>query len=204
MEQENSSELVPKQETGVKIDVEERVELGHPDEAEAFFRSVSARLLDVNNWKSYAGKISADFQLIDINGHKAERPVKEGDYIQIDIPGPGPQSGDGFDWVKVEKIAEETKNNVHTLSMRVRPTPSPLNDETSVAHFYSRQSTSTFSVSQNDNKITVGIFDRNTEPNKNGGSAAERIRDKAVGLTAITAFSRIQWTLLAKGLLSRN
>lgn len=204
MGDENNSRLVPEQEIGTPIDAEEYVQLHDDEEAKEFFGVVKSRLLQVNKWKDWAGAISASFQLYTRDGDKLYRPVKEGDLIRIDIPGPGPSSSDGFDWVEVEKIDEVPGLYIHNFSFRVRPTSSPSNEEADIAHFYSPQSTSTFTITLRDKKISAGIYDRNTIPNTSAESVSDKLRDTTVGLAAVTAFSKIQWKTLAKGLLSRE
>lgn len=204
MGDDNNSKLVPEQKSGTSIDAEENVKFHDDEEAKEFFGIVKARLLQVNKWKDWAGIISASFQLYTRDGNKLYRPVKEGDLIRIDIPGPGPSSGDGFDWVEVEKIDEVPGLYIHNLSMRVRPTSSPTNEEADIAHFYSQQATSTFTISLRDRGISAGIYDRNTKPNTSAESVIDKMRDSTIGLAAVTAFSKIQWKMLVKGLLSRK
>ena len=68
------------------------------------------RLQNVNQWKEYAGNISADFRLVDKAGREVQRQAKKGDYFKIDIPGPGSQSGDGYDWVTNRRSCEHIGN----------------------------------------------------------------------------------------------
>lgn len=186
--------LVPEQREGRSIDVEESVALNSQEEATAFFEIVAARLLDVNKWSEIAGTISADFKLVDSSRIEMEGAAKEGNLIRIDIPGPGPKAGDGYDWVEIEKIDVVDSGTDRSLSMRVRPT---------IAHFYSPESTSTFTVTLQNNTVTAGIYDRNTKPNTSADNLQDKIRDSAVGAAAVTAFSKLQWKNLAVGLLKR-
>ena len=200
----DKSSLIPQQREGRSIDVEESVGLNSPEEAAAFFDTVCSRLLDVNKWRDIAGKISADFKLVDRKGHEIDSRAKEGDFIRVDIPGPGPKAGDGYDWVEVEQIENIANGESRNLSLRVRPASSPLNDTPDIAHFYSPESTSTFTVTLQGNQIKAGVYDRNTKPNTSSDSLQDKVRDTAVGAAAVTAFSKIQWTNLAKGLLSQE
>lgn len=186
--------LVPEQREGRSIDVEESVALNSQEEATALFEIVAARLLDVNKWSEIAGTISADFKLVDSSRIEMEGAAKEGDLIRIDIPGPGPKAGDGYDWVEIEKIDVVDSGADRSVSMRVRPT---------IAHFYSPESTSTFTVTLQDKTVTAGIYDRNTKPNTSADNLQDKLRDSAVGAAAVTAFSKLQWKNLAVGLLKR-
>lgn len=204
MEEKNSSGVIPNQHTGKIIDTVETVELTDPAAAKVFFGTVKQRLLNVNNWENIAGAGSANFQLVDATGQEVTRPVQKGDYFKIDVPGPGPVAGDGFDWVQVEEVAEVSEGETESVGIRVRPTTSPLNDKEDVAHFYSPESTSSFTATREGAVITVGIYDRNTKPNQTAENLVDKVRDVAMGAGAVTAFSKVQWTSLAKGLLKRE
>ena len=202
MEEKNYSGIIPGQYTGKVIDTVEQIELNSSDEAKSFFEIVKSRLLDVNNWEQIAGKTSANFQLVDSGGQEVNRTVQQGDFFKIDVPGPGPVAGDGYDWVQVEALEEVSEEDVESVGIRVRPTLSPLNNSQDVAHFYSPESTSSFTVTREGTKVTAGIYDRNTKPNKTADTLADKARDVIVGAGAVTAFSKVQWKWLVEGLLS--
>ncbi|HEV7329639.1 MAG TPA: hypothetical protein VGN63_01255 [Flavisolibacter sp.] len=204
MEEKNQSGVIPPQHTGTVIDTVESIEFADTSAAKSFFQTVKQRLLNVNNWHEVAGTGSAEFQLVNQQGEEVSRPVQKGDFFKIDIPGPGPTAGDGYDWVNVEEVSEVNEEDVESIGIRVRPTLSPLNNSEDVAHFYSPESTSNFTVTREGKTITAGIYDRNTKPNQSAHTLVDKIRDVAVGTGAVTAFSKIQWTNLAKGLLKRE
>lgn len=204
MEEKNKTGVIPEQHTGKVIDTVETVELENASAAKTFFATVKSRLLNVNNWEEVAGTGSANFQLVDAEGKEVARPVQRGDYFKIDVPGPGPVAGDGFDWVRVEEVAEVSEGETESVGIRVRPTTSPLNEKEDVAHFYSPESTGSFTATREGTVITVGIYDRNTKPNQTAENLVDKVRDVAIGSGAVTAFSKIQWTSLAKGLLKKE
>ncbi len=203
MEEKNQSGVIPPHHTGTVIDTVETIELADLPAAQAFFQTVKQRLLQVNKWHDVAGAASAEFQLVNERGDEVDRPVQKGDFFKIDIPGPGPSAGDGYDWVNVEEISEVKDGEIESVGIRVRPTLSPLNNSKDVAHFYSPESTSSFTVTREGTRITAGIYDRNTKPNQTPETLVDKIRDLAVGAGAVTAFSKMQWTGLAKGLLKQ-
>ncbi len=205
MEEKNYTGIVPEQYDGKPIDAESSIELKDIQEAETFFTSVKRRLQDVNNWHKLAGNLSATFFLTDRNGKKIHRDIQEGDYFKIDIPGPGTQSGEGYDWVQIEKIENFSDHDIESFALRVRPAPNPQNPDNkqAVSHFYSPESTSSFTVTREKNKVTAGIYDRNTKPNKQTESLTDKVRDAVVGAAGIVSFSKIQWKALADGLIKR-
>lgn len=202
MEEKNYTGLIPHNETGVIIDSAASEDFEDVQEAKAFYATVKNRLLAVNNWDQLAGVGSAEFQLIDKDGHEVDRKVEIGDYFKIDIPGPGSEAGQGYDWVQVEDLKEVNQPEVDSVGIRVRPSTNPFSQDESIAHFYSADSTSTFIVTRESNKITATIYDRNTKPNTHSETIVDTIRDVAAGVGAILGGSKMQWKGLAKGLVS--
>lgn len=201
MEEKNYTGLIPSQETGVVINSSASKNFDDPAEAKAFFQIAKRRLLDVNNWYEVTGKVGAEFQLIDINGNEVNRAVEKGDYFKVDIPGPGSSAGDGYDWVQVEEVKEVSMEDVDSVGLRVRPSQNPLSKDESIAHFYSKDSTSTFIVTRENNKITATIYDRNTKPNTESETIVDKVRHVAAGIGAILGGSKLQWKGLAEGLV---
>ncbi|GAB3169086.1 hypothetical protein [Telluribacter humicola] len=202
MEEKNQSGIIPEHNTGKIIDTVSYIDCSSNEEAKAFYQVVKARLLNVNSWNTYAGVGTAEFKVVDKSGNEVARHVTEGDYFKIDIPGPGSISGEGYDWVKVEEVNAVSNPEMESVGIRVRPSPNPQSTDEQVAHFYSEESTSNFTATREGNRITVGIYDRNTKPNTEGKkNIVEKARDFLVGLGAVTSFSKYQWQQLADGLL---
>lgn len=204
MEEKNYTGIVPEQNTGQQIDAESSVELDSSEQAKDFFEAVKNRLQNVNEWEKYAGTLSANFQLVDQAGAEVQRPAQKGDYFKIDIPGPGTKSGDGYDWVQIEEAESTSAPDVESFGFRVRPAQNPQNKNDDIAHFYSPESTSSFTVTREKNKVTAAIYDRNTKPNKETDSITDKVRDAVVGTAGTIAFSKIQWKSLTDGLLNRE
>jgi hypothetical protein len=201
MQKKDYTGVTPEQYDGGKIDTLSSAEFHSPDEAKAFYRVAKIRLLNVNEWQKLAGKLLARFQVTDEAGNAVDRMVKEGDYIQIDIPGPGSKSGDGYDWVHVEAVNETSFEDVESIGIRVRPAPNPQKEPGDVSHFYSQQATSNFIVTRKGSELTAAIYDRNVEPNQNAKNLTDKVRHVLTGAGAMTLFSKIQWKELAKGLM---
>lgn len=204
MEEKNYTGLIPAQEKGVVIDSEASEECNDENEAKLLFNTAKQRLLAVSNWHKIAGEAGAKFTLIDKDGQEVNRDVEKGDYFKIDIPGPGSSAGDGYDWVQVEELKFVSDESVDSIGLRVRPSTNPLSQDNSIAHFYSQESTSTFIVTREANKITATIYDRNTKPNTDSETIMDKVRHVATGIGAIFGGSKLQWTGLAKGLVNRK
>lgn len=196
--------IVPTQHTGEEIEAEASVEFDEENEAEKFYLIAKERLLNVNNWHKLAGIISASFQLTDTSCKEIDRQVQKGDYLKIDIPGPGSKEGDGYDWACIEELKEVSETNIQSIGFRVRPAKNPSGEKNETAHFYSDESTSNFIVTREGKKITALIIDRNIKPNVHAQSLTDKIRDTAVGMSAIGMFSKIQWQNLAKGIIKKD
>jgi len=203
MEEKNYTGIIPEQEDGREISVKSEVETGDLQKAKALFDLAKNRLLDVNHWQELTGKLLADFQLTDHTGQHVEGLVREGLYYKIDIPGPGSSAGAGYDWTKVEKIDIYSSTDVDSIGIRVRPTSNPASGDESIAHFYDKDSTSTFTLTRENTKVTAAIYDRNTKTNQDTEKLTDKVRNTAIGGAGIVSFSKIQWKSLTDGLLKQ-
>jgi hypothetical protein len=194
---------IPKQQKGNQLDTEYRVEANSADQASQLFQKAAGRLLDVNRWDKLSGPLSATFRLTDHEGKEISRPPHSGDYFKINIPAPGPSSGEGYDWVRIEAVEDKRDASAdhESITMRVRPAPSPENNDTSTAHFFKDDATSSFVVERRGNMVTAEVHGRNEVPNTTAEKAVDKMRNALVGLGAIAGFSAPQWKSLVKGLV---
>ena len=187
------------QNNGVDIKAESYIELPDAESARTAFQDAKQRLLEVNRWQELTGSFFANFQLTDQQGQPVSGSVRKGNLFKIDIPGPG--TNDGFDWVYVEEINQYVQENTENISIVVRPCSSPDAGNKAISHFYGSESTSTFSLTRENNKVTAAIYDKNVKPNTDSETTLDQIRNSIVGATAIMIFSKIQWKRLTQGLL---
>jgi hypothetical protein len=204
MKEKNYTGVIPSQESGSSLRAESSVELNSEEEAQSFFQIVKQRLLDVNNWKKFAGTFSANFELTDESGRKVDGEAKKGFYFRIDVPGPGTKSGEGYDWAQIEEIKTISEPGIESLAIRVRPAKKPLDNSPDISHFYSEQSTSTFTLTREGKKITIAVYDRNLKPNSEAEEGIDKLRNVFVGSAGIAAFSKLQWKALTNGLLEEK
>lgn len=169
----------------------------------AKYELAKQRLLDVNHWEQYAGTKAVTFQLYSKQGTRISRTAREGDFIAIDIPGPGTRAGKGYDWVIIEKIKEVKvlKENSEVFSMIVRPASSPITPHRDIAHFYTRAATSTFIITREGKKLTAQELGRNLIPNIKTASVIDNVRNAAVSYVAANGFAKPNWKALMKGLI---
>src|SRR5437764_8035780 len=106
MKPHDYNNIVPSQYTGKDTEAEASTELQNDADAMNFYHIAKKRLLQVNQWHQLAGLISAKFQLTDENGAEIDQEAQQGNYIRVDVPGPGSKEGNGYDWVLIEELRE--------------------------------------------------------------------------------------------------
>lgn len=193
---------VPPQYTGKQVDLESRVSLPDEQRAIGFFRLAKQRLFDINHWYDIAQLPAATFVLTDAHGGEAvkSRP-EEGDKVRIDIPGPGPATGDGYDWVVVEEIVEN--DEAAYCSITLRPTANPLKPSDDTAHFFKDVASSTLTVERSGKDVIARYHGRNEVTNTRTDSASDNVRNALVGVGAKLGLSYPQWKSLVSGLVEQ-
>lgn len=194
--------IVPENYKGKAVDLEEiKIENDLESAIDTYNRACS-RLINPPVWSQIAGVGSATFELIATDGHEAKRLLEQDDLIKIDIPGPGPAAGDGYDWVRVVSLRE----NIDTAAddsfvITLRTSPNPNHEEQTTAHFFEEDATSTFIIRRKNLTITASYHGRNEVANSSLVSSLDKIRNNLVAAGAKSGISELQWTSLIKGLL---
>lgn len=195
---------IPDQRTGAETDTESEQIFTTEEDAVQFYAVVKQRLLQVNRWQEWAGAATAAFWLTDAAGNEVERHPQAGDHFKIDIPGPGTQTGDGFDWVRVEEVTEEHQAGTDSLLVQVRPAHNPKSKKEDVAHFFTDEATSNFLIKREGNRVSAGVHGRNEKPNTHADALVDKARNAAVATGAVSGFSKLQWKALVNGLVNLN
>jgi hypothetical protein len=193
---------IPQHKSGKRYDALSVVICETEKEAKERYAITLGRLTAINDWDSISGNIiSSSFLLCDEKGQKLNGIPRIGDYIRIDVPGPGTGNGDGFDWVKIENILERSFIHKSLYMIQVRPACCPLNDIEEVAHFFSPEATSNFLVARVGLKVMSGIFGRNESPNTSVQHLSDIVRNQVTAGFAFLRFSDMQWRALINGIL---
>ena len=196
--------LIPQQQSGSEVNIQSESKFNSLADAKSFYSLAKLRLLDVNNWERTCGTTATTFQLMLADGLPSFR-LEVGNLIRIDIPGPGTITGDGYDWVRIEEIAESDKNDLEEwMGFRVRPCASPTNSDEATAHFFSESATSTFIVKRIENKVVSEMHGRNETPNVDNDKIVDGIRNTIVGWSAKMGLSYPQWKFLVDGLVKTD
>jgi hypothetical protein len=193
---------IPEQHTGGKLDTIAKAEFPSAGEAKDFYQIAKRRLLNPSGWARICEVPLSTFILTDTEGNTVEREAMEGDYLKIDIPGPGTSSGDSFDWVRIEKIDEDFSDDTEIVTLQARPAANPSSEDTSTAHFFTSLATSTFQVKRIGNTVFAEEHGRNEVPNTDTSHLADNIRNTLVGWTAKIGLSYPQWKSLVEGLVN--
>ncbi len=194
---------IPQQQKGNQVDVIHEEKPDNREEAGQLFETGKKRLLDISRWGEIADGFSSGFQLTNSNGEEVFRPAQTGDYFKIHIPAPGPESGNGEDWVRIETIQDEAdpSTDLQIVSIKVRPASNPHNPNADTAHFFGEDATSTFVVKRKGNTVSAEVHGRNEVPNLHANGVWDTIRHAAVAIGAILGFSNYQWKNLVEGLI---
>lgn len=195
---------IPEQIKGAYHDTESRKKFDTSEETAEKFSLLKARFFSVNCWKDYCGPGSSDFRLYDAAGRYTDRPPRQGDFMRIDIPGPGDPQANGYDWVEVTDFDDRAYggDELERILITCRPSPEPGSGGKDVAHFYDRLSSSTFIISRGRHFIQAGIYGRNEIANSTEKNFWGRIRNFVVSLGGYAKVTKLQWKNLAEGLLN--
>ena len=193
---------VPVQKKGAFHDTESKRSFESAELVANHFEILKDRFFSIHRWKEYGGDLSADFRLFDCVGSYVDRMPRKGDYIRIDIPGPGDIKAKGYDWVEVMKIDDRCYGDeLERYLLVCRPSAVPQSNEEHIAHFYARESSSSFIISRGIDYIKAGIYGRNEVPNISRTGFFGRIRNLLVSIGGFVQLTKIQWKTLADGFL---
>jgi hypothetical protein len=198
--------IIPENKKGKHTDIEHSITAHDRNEALAIFKRSVKRMLNINIWHKLAGIASAHFSLTDISGKEIQRLAASGDFIKIDIHGPGPSSGDGFDWVNIETLEDNSNPNgeEESVAMRLRPSKQPGVQSSKAAHFFTKDATSTFIIYRKQNIITSFYHGRNEVLNADTEKITDNVRNFIMGGVALAGVSEMQWTALIKSFLQED
>lgn len=193
--------IIPPHTQGKKLDCFSSIELDNPTEARRFYTVAQRRLLHVQDWATITAIPSATFKLLDSEANATDRPAAVGDLIRIDIPGPGLPSSQGYDWVRVTDVSQESTDEYQRTALTLRPTADPTNENTDTAHFFTELATSTLLVEQRSNSVSAHYAGRNEHINTENKGLADNFRNFLIGLTAKMGASFPQWKALVAALV---
>lgn len=194
---------IPEQISGSFHDSESRKLFDDSQSVNMAFNTLKDRFLNINQWKKFCDEKAADFKLFDSNGNHILRAPRETDLIRIDIPGPGNPESQGHEWVKIIHLTDEylLEGETESCTMVCVPTTIPGQDDNQhIAHFYSKDSSSSFRISKGAKFVKIGIYGRNETPNTDANLIG-KIRNQLIALGGMFGMSKIQWKVFADEIL---
>ncbi len=200
---ETTSSFVPANVAGKPLDIEHTVTADTAIASLIIYNRACKRLKNPAVWKRLAGVLSADFELFVTMGEE-EREIFAGDYISIDIPGPGSKAGNGLDWVKVEKIEQDIITGAdESFGITLRAAKKPEGPDEGIAHFFNGHATSSFIIQRTGQTIKANYYGRNEVPNTKDVTVIDKLRNSIIATGALAGLSNLQWDALLKGLLAK-
>ncbi len=196
-------EQIPSQKSGAKTDVSSHVEFDTEQEAIEHFEKVKKRFYDMNSWEHFAGKEKAEFSLRDGEGNLLLDKPHVGNYFCIKMPALHNKTGDGYDWVCIEHVEEETNEHDACAYIRVRPCANPTKPDDHIAHFFNPEATSNFLIKREGNKVFAEVHGRNETPNTDDLDLIEKMRNGLVATGGMLIASEMQWKALTEGILKK-
>ena len=169
-------------------------------DAGAAYAILRGRLLDINHWDALNDALHTTFALYDRDGTQVARPPVPGDFIRVDLRGPGSPSGGGYDWVAVTDVSEG--DDADWTALTVRPSRVPGKAEGPTAHFFTDEATNTFVIRRLGTCVYAEVHGRNEHTNLPDGSLADRLRNRAVALAGMVGLGKVQWQDWTDGMIS--
>ena len=200
-----TSGIVPKNTIGKAVDLEQSVTEATLEDAMTTYKRACKRLLNPRTWHQLSGALSASFKLETPDNSDPHRLAQIHDYLRIDIPAPGPATGDGHDWVQVNNIADNPEPSAdESFGLTLIASVNPAKPEKGTAHFFREGASSTFIIKRNGNTVTTSYHGRNEKPNTKDGTLGDIIRNTVIATGAMVGLSELQWTALIKGFLEKE
>ncbi len=195
----------PAQQSGKFVDASYVVEETGLDEALVTYNRACARMLNPPVWEQLTPGKNVSFKLATSTQDDVPRLARAGDYFKIDLPGPGSLSGQGYDWVKVETIEENTAPDADdSLAMRLRACSNPHSAADGIAHFFNEDATSTFIARRKGNQVSFSYHGRNEVSNSSEVPVVDKVRNTVVAIGAKAGLSALFWTGLVKAMLQKE
>ena len=191
--------LVPEQKGGKENNLEETVKCKNDEECDALFKKARERMMDINSWQKITDEKGASFCVMDDQESVVKRTPCAGDYVRINVPGPGNKDGGGYDWVKIDALKSD---DIH-LGMTFRACARPKKNDYEADHFFDKNATSTFIIQRKSNEVIASYHGRNEKINTEDNSLVDTIRNVFVGIGALLGFSDLQWKKLIKAFLDK-
>lgn len=198
--------MIPEHKQGKQNDITHSITFENGEDARKAFVRAYKRLLNPITWHKLGGLFSAELALFNVDGVLKKTLAERGDLFRINLPGPGPRAGGGYDWVVVEEVAMHNDSHAENewVGIRLRPSENPQSENSEIAHFFKDSGTSTLIILREDDKVTASYHGRNEIANVNTESTFDNVRNAIIGSSALIGLSDDQWSKLTKAFLEEE
>lgn len=169
--------------------------------AKKHYSYMKQHLFAVHRWH-LMDDMPTKFRLVDKTGQEKQGVPETGDYIRIDIPGPGNPAGDGSDWVRIGQLQQEEEADVAFVAILVHVAPPPDASVLTPAHFFGQGASSTFVVRRIGTCIQAEVHGRNEVNNTKQGTLSEKVRNGMVAAAAKMGLGKVQWKIWTEGMIA--
>lgn len=196
--------FIPVQLKGKSSDTYSSLELNELNNPEIAYKSISHRLLDVNNWAHYATLTNAEFILLDKMGNKLDTLAEEGNFMKVRFSRFQKIISERHDFVRVQAITTIPTAFGDAIIMQLQPACNPEKAGSEIDHFFTAAASNTFVLYRTAANIHLSVHGRNEQPNLKVSKIRKKIRNTVFAAMGILAISKVQWKSLAHGLLNYN
>lgn len=189
----NIEHLLPEQIAGSSSDAVAIKSCLSQYDAEDFYKQLSEQLLKISHWNINAGKLPASFELIDSQGKNGYLLADKNLLVKIKMPALKNKTGNGYDWVIIEKIDKHQEDQLEYLHIQMRPCPCLENKKSGIAHFYEQTATNSFVLIRSGCEIQLSVNGRNEFPNMSNIRLRDMLRNVFVANGGIFGGSKLQW-----------
>ena len=174
------------------------------EEAKAVFHRAYHRIADPLSWHQLTNLAVARFWEPEDRTINRIPLICEGNYLRIQIPGSGSDTGDSYDWVKIDRIIQDKNSEkaYETFGMTFRACSNPEHSAQMSAHFFQSLATSTFLIRRYSNTVVSSYHGRYEDININAISPMANIRNAFVAVGSKVGLSETEWSKLVKSFLA--
>ncbi|MBA4055889.1 MAG: hypothetical protein C0490_14340 [Marivirga sp.] len=156
--------------------------------APQIFKTVSNRLLDVNKWHRLSDSLLPAFKVVDGEGNRISRPVRENDWIRIE---PTSNESDSDDFLRIESVEYQSdpESESEVLTIGVSRISKPIYKVLGHARLFMNDAVTTFRVFRKGLNITAELLN---------DVSSERDANE----NPVLGVYRIQWRSFINGILT--
>jgi hypothetical protein len=192
--------IVPIQTKGRKAKVHISRHCSTIEAASKLYEFLKISLADVNNWGEFRPGISFYTKLVNKNGQILRRIARSDDLIKILLPR-WQTVGRLYDWRKITRMEERMNGDMEIFFITIAPAMSPELEMPEASHFLRPESTVTFFVIRDVNKLQLEVHTRNEGLNFQWSGFKAKLQSVMMGVFIAGGFYEIQWTRLMKSVL---